>query len=361
MISISLCMIVKNEEENLARCLNTIHDIVDEIIIVDTGSSDKTKEIARNYTQKLYDFPWMDDFAAARNYAFSKATCTYWLWLDADDVLLPEDREKLCSFKTEKTDDFDVAMMPYHVAFDEDENPTFHYFRERIIRRNHALPWQGAVHEVIAPFGKIEHLEIAICHKKNKVSDSNRNLHIYEKQLSAGHHLTSREQYYYARELYYHKRYTDAIKNFEEFLEKEDAWIENKIEACQLLSSCHAAQGNEKSAFLSLLNSFFFDSPRAEICCELGNFFFARENNSSAIYWYQQALEVTPKEFHTGFQQPDCYGFTPSIQLCMCHYRLGNFALAKKYNNDAGMFKSNHAAYLHNKAFFEQLENDVSS
>ena len=74
MITISLCMIVKNEEKILERCLDSIADLVDEIIIADTGSADGTREIAARYTEHVYDFPWVDDFSAARNFVFSKAT-----------------------------------------------------------------------------------------------------------------------------------------------------------------------------------------------------------------------------------------------------------------------------------------------
>lgn len=88
MISISLCMIVKDEEESLGRCLESLYQLVDEINVIDTGSSDQTKKIARRYTNRIYDFKWIDDFSAARNYAFQKATKDYILWLDADDVLL---------------------------------------------------------------------------------------------------------------------------------------------------------------------------------------------------------------------------------------------------------------------------------
>ena len=73
-------MIVKDEEFTLGRCLDTVKDLVDEIIIVDTGSVDKTKEIARTYTDKIYDFTWIDDFAAARNFSFEKASMDYLLW-----------------------------------------------------------------------------------------------------------------------------------------------------------------------------------------------------------------------------------------------------------------------------------------
>ena len=99
MVTISLCMIVKNEEDTLARCLDCIKDIVDEIIIVDTGSTDLTKEIAKNYTNLVYDFKWIDDFSAARNFSFSKATKDYCLWLDADDVISKKNQEKLKKLK----------------------------------------------------------------------------------------------------------------------------------------------------------------------------------------------------------------------------------------------------------------------
>ena len=92
---VSLTMIVKNEQENLPRCLASVEGIFDEIIIVDTGSTDRTKEIAREFGAKVFDFEWIDSFAAARNEALSHATGDYAFWLDADDVVEPAEREKL--------------------------------------------------------------------------------------------------------------------------------------------------------------------------------------------------------------------------------------------------------------------------
>ena len=74
MNSISLCMIVKNEETTLQRCLESVAVIADEIVIVDKGSDDATKAIAATFTSRVVDFDWVDDFSAARNYAFAQAT-----------------------------------------------------------------------------------------------------------------------------------------------------------------------------------------------------------------------------------------------------------------------------------------------
>jgi glycosyltransferase involved in cell wall biosynthesis len=92
---VSLTMIVKNEEANLPHCLESVEGIFDEIVVVDTGSTDQTREIAREFGAKVFDFDWIDNFAAARNEALSHATGDYAFWLDADDVIEPEQRDKL--------------------------------------------------------------------------------------------------------------------------------------------------------------------------------------------------------------------------------------------------------------------------
>ena len=92
---VSLTMIVRNEEQNLPRCLESVQGLFDEIVVVDTGSTDRTKEIAAGFGARVVDFAWIDDFAAARNVALDHATGDYALWLDADDVIEPPERDKL--------------------------------------------------------------------------------------------------------------------------------------------------------------------------------------------------------------------------------------------------------------------------
>lgn len=94
-MTLSLCMIVKNEAATLSRCLQSVVDIVDEIIVVDTGSTDTTIEIAESFQAKVYSYEWCNNFAAARNYGLQYATSDWILVLDADEVLVPEIIPKL--------------------------------------------------------------------------------------------------------------------------------------------------------------------------------------------------------------------------------------------------------------------------
>ena len=222
MITISLCMIVKNEEDTLERCLSCVNGIADEIIVVDTGSSDRTKEIAARFTDLVFDYEWKDDFGAARNFSFSKATKEYCMWLDADDVILPKEQKKLRCLKAGLTDQVDVVMARYATAFDEEDRPVFFYYRERIVKNDGRFFWQGRVHEAIVPEGNVFYADLCICHKKTRPSDADRNLRIYEDMLKSRETLGPREQFYYGRELYYHGKWQEASRAFETFLTQED-------------------------------------------------------------------------------------------------------------------------------------------
>ncbi|MBU90282.1 hypothetical protein CMO94_01970 [Candidatus Woesearchaeota archaeon] len=94
-MSISLCIITKNEEKRLENCLNNVKNIADEIIIADTGSEDRTKEIAKKFTDKVYDFEWKDDFSEARNFSIKKATKEWILVLDPDETISNKDLMKI--------------------------------------------------------------------------------------------------------------------------------------------------------------------------------------------------------------------------------------------------------------------------
>lgn len=356
MPTISLCMIVKNEEQHIARCLDSIAGLVEEIIIVDTGSTDKTVEIVSGYTSKVYFYPWKDDFSEARNESFSKASMDYCMWMDADDILEEKEKDKFLQLKQSLSLDTDIVMMRYNTGFDEAGNPSFSYFRERWIKNSPQYRWVGAVHEVIPPNGSVIYSDIAISHKKMNAGNPDRNLKIYQKLLADGKTLEPRQQYYYARELYYHKRYEEAIPVFEQFLLSPEGWIENKIEACSICAGCYSQLGQEQSALFTLLRSLSFDLPRAELCCDIGKYFLEHGNYHNAVYWYETALNTQKNEYSGGFVLPDCYDYIPLLQLCVCYDRMGDRQKAKEYNDRAGVCKPYSKAYQYNKQYFDNLQ-----
>lgn len=346
-------MIVKNEEETLDRCLSCVKDIVDEIVIVDTGSSDRTKEIAVGYTDRIYDYVWKDDFSAARNYAFSKAVMDYCMWLDADDVIEEGEQKKLRCLKAGLTQQVDVVMMKYVTSFDGEGNPSLFYYRERIVKNDGRFLWQGKVHETIVPTGNIFYADAAIWHKKDRPADTDRNLRIYESMLKAQEAFGPREQFYYGRELYYHGKWKEAAEAFTSFLAEEDGFLENRIDACRLLGICRRRMGDYQGAYRALFESFCYDVPRAEICCDLGGMFLNANLLNQSIYWYEKALEDGRREQTGGLIEEDCYGYLPCIGLCMAYDRLGNHQKAFRYNEKAATFKPKDKYVALNRKYFK--------
>jgi len=355
-VTISLCMIVKNEEETLARCLNTVEGIADEIIIVDTGSTDRTKEIAHQYAARVFDFIWIDDFAAARNYAFDQATMEYILWLDADDVLLPPDQEKFKEFKTNFDHSIDVINMPYNLAFDEYGNPIYSLRRNRLVRQSCHFHWNGAVHEYLAVGGHIFNSEIAVTHSAIK-HDSDRNLHIYEQRLARGERFTPRDLYYYANELLDHQKHAQAAVFYEKFLATNEGWVEDCISACSKLADCFHSLGDKAQEKKYIYQSFDYDTPRADFCCRLG-FEFLHENKlNQALFWYKLASELDKPANTWGPINHACWTWLPHLQLCVCYDRLGQHELAHKHNEIAAFFIPDDPKVLQNRQYLQCVIN----
>lgn len=150
---VSLTMIVRNEEANLPACLASAAGLFDEVVVVDTGSTDRTIEIARSFGARVFDFPWVDDFAAARNAALARATGDYAFWLDADDVLDPPEQARLRALFA-KLRPHDDAAYVVRCSCDPDQNggggqTVVDHVRLFPVREN--VRWTYRVHEQILP------------------------------------------------------------------------------------------------------------------------------------------------------------------------------------------------------------------
>ncbi|HBC96055.1 MAG TPA: glycosyl transferase [Clostridium sp.] len=347
-------MIVKNEENTIKRCLSSVRDLVDEIIIVDTGSSDSTKDICKNFTDKIYDFEWTDDFSSARNFSFSMATEDYILWLDADDILLPEDIKKFKIMKESFDSSLDSVTMKYNVGFDEYGNTTLSYRRNRLVKASRNFKWVGFVHEYLEVHGNIFNSDIAVTHKKINYSP-NRNIQMYENKLKKGIHFSLRDILYYGNELYDHKRYNMAFQYYSKFLKSDKGWSEDKIRICSNISDyCLSVNKFEKSRKY-IFKSFEYDNPRAEGCCRVGFSFLMENKLHQAVFWYEMALKLEKPKNSLGFFNDAYWTWIPHLQLCVCYDKLGNHKLAYFHNEMAGKFRPNDKRILFNKKYFQNI------
>lgn len=352
-ITISLCMIVRNEEGALGRCLDSVLGIADEIVIVDTGSTDNTKKIAERYGADIYDFTWIDDFSAARNYAFSKATQEYILWLDADDIIENKDRILFKELKKSLSLDVDSVTMPYVLVVNEQGEATWSLRRNRLVRRACGFTWHGPVHEYLAVGGQIIHSDVCITHKKDK-EYSDRNLRIYEKRLASGEDFSPRDLYYYANELRDHAQHEKATTFYTKFLDTNQGWFEDNIQACKKMAECFGNMNMEKEQFMALFRSFSYDKPRAEICCSIGSIWMGKGLYTQAVYWFEQATLLPADQDQMSVVEPSSWTWVPHLQLCVCYDRLGDVEKSFHHHEMAAIFNPSHSSVQHNNKYFEE-------
>lgn len=337
-------MIVRDEEKVLSRCLKSAEGLYDELIVVDTGSTDGTAGIAKEFTEKVFFLPWKDDFSYARNEAFSHAEGDYLLWLDADDVIEGQNFATLRDFLEKEQPD--MVFCPYRAG-------GLVYERERFLRRDKNFQFLGRVHEAIAPQGKVVRFPLTVTHLPIERSDSRRNLDIYLKWAEE-EPLSPRDLFYYGRELYYHNLYTEAAAVLEKML-KGDGWYVNKIAACETLARCFLAQNDKKGALEALFRSFLYGEPRAFILCKIGEIFFQKSKYREAAFWYEGALLCRDHTADGDFEEPACRDLTPLLQLVVCYWRLGEREKAALYNERAGAIAPAHPSVIFNRKFFDSL------
>jgi GT2 family glycosyltransferase/tetratricopeptide (TPR) repeat protein len=167
--SVSLCLIVRNEEANLADCLRSAADLVQEVVVVDTGSTDRTKGIAAEFGARVFDFPWCDSFAAARNESLRHATGDWVFWLDADDRLDETNREKLRGLLAALPQGNAAYVMTCLCLPDPVARTATEVTHVRLFRNHPQIRWQYRVHEQILPAirqqqGEVRWTDLVILH-----------------------------------------------------------------------------------------------------------------------------------------------------------------------------------------------------
>ena len=293
MASISVCMIVKNEEAVLARCLDSLKGIADEIVIVDTGSTDKTKEIAAHYTSRTYDFTWVYDFAAARNFAFSKATCEYIYSADADEVLEEKDREKFLTLKQALLPEIEIVEMIY--VNPEDCNMVYNYTREprpKLFKRLREFRWIDPIHETVALDPLVYSSDIEIQHRPQNLH-SGRDFAAFRRELDKTGRLSERLYSRYAKELFISGTEADfeaAFPWFEKRLEQPGVSLDARIEAVCVLAK-HMSLQKKYEQMLAFALTELATAPvlPAELLFLIGEYYEKSGKCPEAAFWYKKA------------------------------------------------------------------------
>lgn len=245
--TVGLAMIVRDGASTLDVCFRSIDGLFDQIVVVDTGSTDNSKEIAKSYGAEVYDFVWCDDFSAARNFSFSKLKTDWAFWLDSDDCLLGREFfDEMVSKCEEKG--LHGVILEYMYSFDPEgvrllegiepsilnkQIPSMQaydllkvrcnttQFRERLVRLIPGWNWLYPVHEALPvpghPMGRFE--KVKIIHRRHKTSrpaKSGRNLEILEKVPV--HLRDERIWFYFGLEYASHMRVDDSIEAFRKYL-----------------------------------------------------------------------------------------------------------------------------------------------
>lgn len=351
--SLSLCMIVKDEGKTLERCLNSVKSFINEIIIVDTGSKDNTVEIAKKFNAKIYKFKWIDDFSAARNFAFSKATSDYIMWLDGDDFINEDDIKKIESLLSNMDSSYDYISAEYILARNSEGKVSTSLRRNRIVKRQSAFLWVGNVHEYLAVYGKGLEGNFSIEHGKVK-EYTDRNLQIFKTMEKNNKKFTPRDIYYYANELFDNGYYKESIDQYNKFIDTKEGWIED-IKGAYLKIIRALNLINEKDKIVDVaLESLKIDTPTAEIACSLGEYYFEKENYNQAAFWYRVALDSRPSSLNMSLTNSDYYTWIPSLQLTVCYYNLGNLKCSYFFNELAASFDGDKEKIEYNREIFKR-------
>lgn len=363
--TISLALIVKNEEKNLNRLLDSVEGCFDEIVLVDTGSTDKTKEIANHRGCKVLDFVWVDSFCKARNFAFQAARMDYICWLDADDILF--NRDNFIHWRDYAMEYADCWFNTYEYAVEKETlKPIINFVRERVLKRSVNPTWQYDLHEGIiakpewsrnfATTWSVKHLRDA----EDMAQDKSRNINMLEKIVKSGQ-VDGRMQFYYGKELHEAGRHADAIHAFDKAFEMKDLQAHDRILGLQTAGYAALACIDQlkpefqeerlryaDKAITFAQQGIKLDSNRAEFYVMAADAYLRIGNIQAAVPYFASA-KACLKNFDTPFTTPlyhfkNLYGEAPSLQLAKIYMHLGLLDKAKKEAKECAELYQNEEA-----------------
>lgn len=358
---VSLCMIVKNEEKFLPQCLESVRELVDEMIIVDTGSTDKTVAIAKSHGAKVHFFKWVNDFAAARNESLRHATGDWIFSMDADERINPGPNGD-CLRDLASVSGIDAYLVPIKSHKQNEREHGFHY-AVRFFKNHPDVCYEGEVHESVNPFLEkkgativpapflIEHFGYAIDSTQME-QKLQRNISLLRKTLER----TPRNafaQYYLGMSLLVMQREEEGLDAFQKALRGEG--LTKNIEALTLNAICfiHLARKDYEKVIETARKSLYAIPNQNTAKLLMGAAYYHLEQYSLALpylFTAYQFLRTPAQTRRTGITKEDLLHDEVDVlrAIAICYAKTGEYAKAVAFfhrylscrSGDAELFRS---------------------
>lgn len=348
--TLSLCIICKNEEKNIGYLLESVKgELFDQIVVCDTGSTDSTLEVLKKHGVQIEHFDWINDFSAARNYSFSKATSDYIMWLDSDDYIKSEDYKKLLELK-KRLHESGIWLLKYEYAHDEFGNSICSFYRERIVKRSLGIRWEQPIHEYMPLFHPYQQVEIEVHHNK-KEAHTARNLSILERIVEENPNF-SRNVYYLGKEYFDSGNFEKGKEYLNKFLDMPDGWSENRFGALIRLAEYEMSVRNIDLSKKYLYQAIDMDPIKAKPYFYLGDIALGASDYHTAIHWYNICVSMGRSTKSLDIVEPKFSTWLPYLQMCLAYNNLGKIKEAAEANEKAIQFRPLDARLNHNKKIF---------
>jgi tetratricopeptide (TPR) repeat protein len=348
-------MIVRDEEATLPRCLESLAGAVDEIVVVDTGSTDGTLEAARRYTAQVYPFEWIQDFAAARQFAFDQARGDWVFWLDADDIL--RGAENIRRLAKEAPAGVGAVHWPYVVAWDAWGNPTCRFWRERLVRNDDSYRWSGRVHEVLTtnrPWKAVYNDQVIVEHHPpaREAEHTRRNLEILEAEYAASQgNPPARLLFYLGREYAAAGQQEQALEILEEH-QRRCTWGDERYQSLLQTAAILLGQGRDEQAIDALLQALKVCPHWPDAYFALARVYYQRCDWHKVLHWTEMGRAM-PQPETSLFTNPMDYRFNWMIYYTNALYHLGETQAALDWSRKALQICPGDAMHRQNLAFFK--------
>lgn len=348
---ISAALIVKDEAENIRECVESLRNCCDEIVVVDTGSLDKTKEIARKLGCRVYEFEWVHDFSAARNFSIEKCTNPWIVWFDADERLTEENAKKVCDLPF---DDFDAFYFQVR-SFGEKGGIRWMNSRLRLFKADAGFLFSKPVHEDVAYIDglRYHYPEIYVEHlgymDRDKLSVKHRrNADILEAYIERNQIVPS-EAYYQLATEYFSLGLSEEAREqyivFTNVAELNNEHSELRMLAFLKLARYAASEGHNDDCLEYIERAEQSCKTRPEPPLHKGDYWRDKGLNAAAyINHYRRAVQLA--EAHESFSgvvmDVAFFTYLPYMRLGDAYVSLGRYKEAQEQFESALVFDQNY-------------------